>query len=182
MSLSTLTQAEIVNAVVLTAVLQADLGPHRKITLHRILRPILLAGAIVPLFLKTVITHGNGLALEIAAAAAGAVLGLIALALLRVYRSPRTGKPVSAAGWGYALLWTAIIATRALFSYGADHWFASQLGRWLTGNTIPADAITDGLIFMAVAMLLTRTLGMAARSRTLPPQANPTRNTAYSSL
>lgn len=182
MSLSTLTQAEIVNAVVLAAVLQADLGPHRKITLHRILRPVLLAGAIVPLFLKTVITHGNGLALEIAAAAAGAVLGLIALALLRVYRSPRTGKPVSAAGWGYALLWAVIIATRALFSYGADHWFTSQLGRWLTENTIPADAITDALIFMAVAMLLTRTVGMAIRARAIPAKASPARDAAHSSL
>jgi hypothetical protein len=32
-------------------------------------------------------------------------------------------------------------------------------------NSIPSAAITDGLIFMAVAMLLTRTAGLAIRSR-----------------
>lgn len=41
--------------------------------------------------------------------------GLIALVLVRVYRSGTAGKPVSSAGWGYAPLWTAVIGARALF-------------------------------------------------------------------
>jgi hypothetical protein len=166
--MSTLFDAEIVNVLVLAAVLEADLGSHRKIGRFRLLRPILIAAAIVPLFLEKITTHGGGLAVELAGVAAGLVGGLIALALLRVYRSSTTGKPVSAAAWGYALFWTAIIGSRALFSYGAYHWFGSQLGGWLTANSIPAAAITDGLIFMAVAMVLTRTIGLSLRSRTLP--------------
>ena len=51
-----------------------------------------------------------------------------------------------------------------LFSYGANHWFEDQLGGWLVVNSIPSAAITDGLIFMAVAMLLTRTIGLAMRA------------------
>ena len=35
-------------------------------------------------------------------------------------------------------------------------------------SSVSGDAITDGLIFMAVAMILTRTLGMARRARQLP--------------
>jgi len=166
--MSMLIDAEIVNAVVLAAVLEADLGSHRKITKFRLLRPILLAAAVVPLFLAKIATHGGGLTIELAGAAAGIAAGLIALALVSVYRSSTTGKPVSSAKWGYALFWTAIIGARALFSYGADHWFTNQLGSWLAANTIPAAAITDGLIFMAVAMLLTRTLGLARRSRSVP--------------
>lgn len=166
--MSMLVNAEIVNAVVLAAVLEGDLGPHRKITKFRILRPILTTAAIVPLFLTTVTTHGAGLAVELAGAAAGLAGGLIALALMRVDRSAPAGTPVSAAAWGYALLWTAVIGARALFSYGAEHWFSPQLGHWMITNAVNADAITDGLIFMAVAMVLARTIGLAVRARRLP--------------
>jgi hypothetical protein len=166
--MSTLMQAELVNILVLAAVLQADLGPHRKLGTHRILRPILLAAGIVPLFLETIATHGGGLTVELAGATAGAVGGLIALALVHVYRSNTTGKPATAAKWGYAFLWISVIVARAAFSYGANHWFEHQIGSWLVNNDIPSAAITDGLIFMAVAMLLTRTLGLAIRAHSLP--------------
>jgi hypothetical protein len=165
--MSTLMDAEIVNAIVLAAVLEADLGSHRKITKFRLLRPILLAVGIVPLFLEKVTTHGGGLTVELAGAAAGLAGGLIALSLVRVYRSRATGKPVSAAGGGYALVWAAVIGARALFSYGSSHWFEARLGDWLATSSIPSAAITDGLIFMAVAMLLTRTAGLAIRAHSV---------------
>ena len=98
--MSTLIDAEIVNAVVLAAVLEADLGRHRKITRFRLLRPVLIAAAIVPLFLEKVTTHGGGLTVELAGVAAGLILGLAAVGLMRVYRSGKTGKPVSSAKWG----------------------------------------------------------------------------------
>lgn len=154
--------------------LEADLGSHRKITTFRLLRPVLIAALIVPLFLEKITTHGGGLTVQLAGAAAGVIGGLIALALMRVYRSGTTGQPVSSAGWGYALLWTAVIGARAIFSYGADHWFTNQLGSWLAVSSIPSAAITDGLIFMAVAMLLTRTAGLAIRARSLPGAAATT--------
>jgi hypothetical protein len=169
--MSTLLDAEIVNVLVLAAVLQADLGSHRTITRFRLLRPVLIAAVIIPLFLEKVTTGGGGLAVQLAGAAVGVAGGLAALALIRVYRSGTTGKPVSSAGWGYALLWTGVIGARALFSYGAEHWFNSQLGGWLAANSILPAAITDGLIFMAVAMLLTRTAGLAIRARSLPAAA-----------
>ena len=173
--MSTLMTAEIVNAVVLAAVLEADLGPHRTITKFRVLRPILTAAAIVPLFLDKVTTHGAGLAVELAGAAAGVAGGLIALALIRVYRSGTTGRPASAAAWGYALLWTAVIGARALFSYGSLHWFGPQLGHWMISHAVTAGAITDALIFMAIAMVLARTIGLAARARHLPARTPSSR-------
>jgi hypothetical protein len=57
--MSMLTDAEIVNVVILAAVLEADLGSHRKISKFRLLRPTLLAAAIVPLFPEKVTTHGG---------------------------------------------------------------------------------------------------------------------------
>ncbi|MEV7596039.1 hypothetical protein AB0O91_01455 [Kitasatospora sp. NPDC089797] len=163
-----LTQAEIVNGAVLAATLHSDLGRHRKIGVLRVLRPIAVAAGVVPLFIAPVVTHGNGLAVELAGAAAGLLGGLLALALFRVYRSPRTGKPVSRAGWGYALLWILVIGARAAFSYGSFHWFPDQLAHWCIAHQVSAAAITDGLIFMAVAMLLTRTIGLAVRAAALP--------------
>jgi hypothetical protein len=165
--MSPLTQAMIINAVVLVAVLEADVGPHRKIGRLRIIRPLLMAGAIVPLYLTALTTHGTGLTLEIAGAVAGLLLGLVATLLMKVYRSPQTGKPASKAGFGYAAVWTVVIGARAAFSYGSSHWFHAQLGTWMSNHDVSVDAITNTLILMAVAMVLTRTIGMAARARAL---------------
>src|ERR1700684_3134122 len=92
-----LTQALIINAVVLFVVLKSDLGPRRTVTKFRILRPLVVAGAIVPLFIKHPQTSGTGLTLEIVAVAAGVTLGLLTAILMRVYRSPDTGEPVTCA-------------------------------------------------------------------------------------
>jgi hypothetical protein len=172
---SELTQAMIVNGAVLVAVLHSDLGSHRKIGPVRILRPLIMAGGIIPLFIVRPMTHGTGLAIELAAAVAGLLGGLLALGLVKVYRSPRTGKPVSRATGGYALLWLAVIGARAAFSFGAVHWFPKQLADWCVAHQVQGAAITDGLIFMAVAMLLTRTIGLAFRASRLPSAAPASR-------
>lgn len=104
---SELTEAMIVNGVVLATVLATDLGPARKIGAGRLLRPVIAAAIIVPVFVDQPVTHGNGLVVEIAGAVAGLLCGLAATALIGVYRSPKTGKPVSRAGAPYALLWTS---------------------------------------------------------------------------
>ena len=96
--MSGLTDAMIINGAVLAVVLEADLGPHRKIGWFRIARPLVTAAVLVPLYFAGFSTHGTGLVLELAATAAGLLLGVAVSALMRVYRSPRTGKPVSRAG------------------------------------------------------------------------------------
>jgi hypothetical protein len=168
---SALTQAEIVNGAVLVATLHSDLGTHRKIGPMRILRPALVAASVIPLFIDSPATRGTGLAVELAGAAAGLLGGLLALALIRVHRSLETGKPVTHPTWGYALLWIVVVGARAAFSYGCVHWFPAQLARWCESHQVTGAAITDGLIFMAVAMLLTRTAGLVARTAALPSAA-----------
>jgi hypothetical protein len=167
--MSVVDQALLINVIVLFVVLEADIGPHRKIGWFRIARPLVLAGVIVPIYLKSLTTHGTGLYLELAGTAAGILLGLMATGLMKVYRSPKTSRPASRAGFGYAILWIIIIGARSAFSYGSAHWFGPQLGTWMTAHHVVSAAITDTLLLMALAMLLTRTLGLAARAHALPP-------------
>jgi len=88
--------------------------------------------------------------------------------LMSVYRSPETGRPVSRAGAPYAILWIVIVGARTAFSYGAAHWFSADLVAWAVAHQVSAAAITDGLIFMALAMLIVRTLGLGVRASHLP--------------
>jgi membrane protease YdiL (CAAX protease family) len=175
---SELTEAMIVNGVVLATVLATDLGPARKIGTARLIRPVIAAAVIIPLFVDRPVTHGAGLGVEIAGVVAGVLGGLAAAALIGIYRSPKTGRPVSRAGWPYAILWTVVIGARAAFSYGSAHWFEPQIASWAIANQVSLAAITDGLIFMAVAMVLVRTAGLRVRASRLPAAAAEPRTAA----
>jgi hypothetical protein len=96
--------------VILTMVLISDLGT-REATALRLLRPFIAAAVVVPFFAKAVVTSGHGLLLEVAGAAARAVVGVLA-ACLRGRRDQQAGTVTSHAGTAYAAIWVLVSAAR----------------------------------------------------------------------
>jgi hypothetical protein len=164
----------IVNLAVLFAVLEADLG-RRAVTKFRILRPLLMAGALVPMFVEEPATAGTGEILELVLAGLGVLLGLFAsTGLMRIGFDEAKQRVTSSAGTGYGLFWCAVIGARLAFTYGANHWYTTPLGHWMATNGVSVDALTDSLIFMAIAMAVTRTVRLAiGRSQLRPSGAAP---------
>jgi len=119
----------ILNLVVLGAVLEADLG-RRKIGWIRVLRPLLTAVLICPLFLDSIPTDSHDLALQAAGIGAGVLLGLVAHLFISVGYGSVKGRrgtrdrAVSRTGFGYAAFWTVVYGGRLLFIYGTLHWFS----------------------------------------------------------
>jgi hypothetical protein len=158
------TSAIILSLVILAGVLFSDLG-RKAVTGRRIKRPLIIAGIAGAAYLSAFATSGTGLAIEIAGAAVGAILGLGVAALMRVEHDQRDGSIVTRAGFGYGLVWVIVIATRLAFIYGTTHWFSHSLGSWMYTNQVTESALTDALVLMALAMTSARTLSLIVRSR-----------------
>lgn len=132
----------------------------------RILRPFLAASIVVPFVMPGLDLAGRGLLLEAAGIGAGALLGLMAGAAMRVERDPGTSALMTVADVPYLAIWIAITLARLLFAYEAQHsaGFARALGGFLLSNRISPAALADAITFLGFMMLVVQRGTLAARS------------------
>ncbi len=154
----------ILNAALLVFVLGTNLGT-RVVTARRLLLPVVLVLGAGWLFLQDMPTSAGDARLELAGALIGVALGVAAAALMPVRRDG-TGRIVTTAGIGYAVLWIAVIGGRIAFAYSATGWASRSVGEFSMAQQITgANAWTAAFVLMALAMVLTRVAVTAARSR-----------------
>ncbi|MER8041688.1 hypothetical protein [Streptomyces sp. NPDC094032] len=165
-----LTSALVINAVVLAAVLGSDLG-HRRFDSRSVRRSLIICAAVAAYFVRDFYTSGTGLVVQITGVAAGVLVGLLAVSLMKVTRHP-DDTVHTYAGAAYATVWVGMSVLRSLISIGLTYWFGTAVGTWLVEQgAAPAQItgiITNFFVFMAVTAIITRSLAIRARAAALP--------------
>jgi hypothetical protein len=158
--------ALIAGVSILAVILATDLG-RRRLTTARMLRSVLVVVIVVPLFVHSFPTTGNDVSLQLAGVGAGVIAGLVAAALLPARRD-EDGEIRTVGGVGYALVWIVLSAARVLFAYGSEHWFGEGIIRFSIDNKLSGqDVYANALLFMSLAMVLTRTTVLVSRRHRL---------------
>jgi len=161
--------ALIASASILTVILATDLG-RRRVTTWRVARSLIAVAIVAAIFVHTFPTAGNDVSLQLAGIGVGVICGLAAAMLLPVRREP-SGEIFTRAGVAYAALWVVLSAARVVFAYGSEHWFPAAIVKFsieyrLTGQDVYANAF----VFMALAMVLTRSAVLLTRTNRLRGQ------------
>ncbi len=160
------TALTLISIAMVVLVLARDWG-HRRATLFALLRP-LLAVLVVPFVMPGWDFTGNGLLLEIAAIAVGALLGVFSNLFMRVSVDGE-GRMWTDAGIGYAAVWVAVAAARQLFIYGCQHWFQRDIGMFLYNQHISVNGFADAIMFLTLATVVTNRLAILTRGRRTAP-------------
>jgi hypothetical protein len=154
----------VLNVGLLVFVLGTNTGT-RAVTRKRLLLPVVLVLVAGWFFLQDLPTTAGDTRLELAGALTGVALGVAAAALMPVRRDG-TGRIVTTAGVGYAVLWIAVIGCRIAFAYSATGWASRSVGELSIAQQITgAAAWTAAFVLMALAMVLTRVAVTAAHVR-----------------
>lgn len=148
------------NITLLCWVLLRNFGT-RPVTRSTYLMPLAVVAVAAGIFLRDIPTAGHDVQLELAGAASGAVLGLIATAFTRMKMAD--GKLVARAGAAFAALWVTVIGGRIAFAEWAIHAGARTVGEFSMQHQITgAGAWTAAFVLMALAMVATRVATTAA--------------------
>ncbi|UQX04544.1 hypothetical protein [Streptomyces sp. RerS4] len=158
--------ALIASGVILTIILATDLGT-RKVTNMRLVRSIIAIAIVIALFVHTLPLGGSDPWLQLAGIGAGVVCGLIAAVLLPAHRGS-DGDIYTKGGVAYAVVWSLMSASRVVFAYGSEHWFAQDVIVFSIENELSGqDVYSNAFVFMALAMVLTRTAVLLGKRRRL---------------
>lgn len=142
----------------------------RRLDRRGLIVPLALVGWAATRYLHGIPTVGNDLMMVIGGILLGASLGAASGLLTRVTRDS-DGVPIArATGWA-AALWVLGIGARLGFSLYAQHGGAETIGRFSLAHHLTPAGWVSGLVLMSFAEVISRTILLWARSRSLTTPA-----------
>ncbi len=154
------------NLALLAWIISSNLGT-RTLTRRRVTVPLFVVASAGWFYLNDLPTLGNNGKLELVGLAVGVLLGVVAALTVRVHRDGE--RVLATAGAAFVAIWVAVIGGRVLFAYGAEHWFARDIGEFSRSHLITgADAWTAAFVIMALAMVVSRLAVTGLRVARLP--------------
>lgn len=155
----------VINAILVLMVVR-QIREH-PLGLRSLAAPVLAVGCAAVLFLHSVPTGGNDIALELVCVSAGAVMGAIGGLATRLRRGG-DGRPLGRAGWLAACMWVGGVGARMAFAIAATNGAGPAIARLSIAHQITGSAAwVAALIMMALADVLTRLTVIYLRGRRL---------------
>lgn len=147
-----------------TFVIATQMG-RRRLSLRRLLLPVLAVAIVGYHYLQGVPTVGGDLDFEVSLTVAGALCGILAAGLMNVERDEQTGLIVTEAGLTYAALWAIVFGGRLAFAWAAQNVWSQQVAQFSIQHQITGSAAwTAAFVFMALSMVLARTMVVGLRA------------------
>jgi hypothetical protein len=156
------------SALVLLVLLQIR---ERPLTPKQIIRPLVILGIAIASYLNGIPTGGNDLALITFTALIGSAIGIASGATLIMRRGDQ-GSVLLRAGWLSAFFWVLGMGSRFAFIYWISHSGAASITSFSAHHAITGpEAWTVALLAMAAGEVVSRTLVIVLRGRTLADRA-----------
>ena len=152
------------SALVLLVLIQLR---ERTLTTSSLVRPFIIAGVAVLIYLHSIPTGGNDLMLLAVAALTGLLIGA-ASGQTVLMRSTPGGQVLARSGWASAILWVLGMGSRFAFLVWITHGGAAATARFSVAHGITSkEAWTVALLAMAVSEVTGRSAVQAIRRRRL---------------
>ncbi|TDQ05192.1 DUF1453 family protein [Labedaea rhizosphaerae] len=100
----------------------------------------------------------------------GVAIGLTLTTVMRVFR--RDGRLYVRSAWAYLAIWFGVLAARTVFVWLLENVpsFATSVGKFMLRNGIGPDGATLFFVLMALAMSVSRELGVLYKAHRLSPE------------
>jgi hypothetical protein len=144
-------------------VIATQVGRH-TLSLHRLALPLLTVGLVGWQYLQSIPTRGGSLDFVLCCAAFGVLCGLLAASLVRIERDSLSGRVMTSAGVGYAVVWLVVLGGRLAFGYLAQHGWSAQVRQFSIDHALTVNAWTAAFVMMALAMVVARTASIGLRA------------------
>jgi hypothetical protein len=147
---------------------------ERPMTRHELLRPVVIVGIFVALYLNGIPTAGNDLVLVVALSLLGGTIGIASGLAVRM-RKNAEGRVTGRATWTSGIFWVLGMGSRFAFLVWMNNGGFHTVAHFSAQHSITSsEAWTAALLGMAVFEVIGRTLAQAIRwQRMLTTTSSP---------